>query len=261
MNILQKPETGFAQIKNEVLFDTEISMKAKGLFAYLYAKPDEWDFSGDRIASDMKEGRGAVYSTLKELENAGYLYRDKQKNGRCIYSLNWDKKPLAQMREQGTKPVAENCKLQKLQVAETVSIINKDKAEKQKKNIKTIATAEAVPKEYSFDRCMRTFRESTDKRFPVLAFYFEAKGFVFENKEQHISAVQRNIKSASALIGYQAEQIVNTMEHLNLNATFKWTLETVGKYIDEHGKKKRPRALPVIPMATHHGEDLGFSLT
>lgn len=143
MNILQKPETGFAQIKNEVLFDTEISMKAKGLFAYLYAKPDEWDFSGDRIASDMKEGRGAVYSTLKELENAGYLYRDKQKNGRCIYSLNWDKKPLAQMREQGTKPVAENCKLQKLQVAETVSIINKDKAEKQKKNIKTIATANA----------------------------------------------------------------------------------------------------------------------
>lgn len=140
MNQVKKATVGFAQIKNEVLFDPHISMKAKGLFAYLYAKPDDWDFSGDRIAREMKEGRGAVYSTLKELENAGYLYRDKKQDGRVIYHLDWEKKPVAQNRQQGTEPTAENRKLRKPQVAETVSISNKEKTYKHGKETNTLAT-------------------------------------------------------------------------------------------------------------------------
>lgn len=146
MNQVKKVTVGFAQIKNEVLFDPTISMKAKGLFAYLYAKPDDWDFSGDRIASEMREGRGAVYATLKELENAGYLYRDKQKDGRVIYHLDWEKKPNDQIPQQATEPTAENRKLQKPQVAETVSISNKEKTYKQREKINTTATPSVAVK-------------------------------------------------------------------------------------------------------------------
>lgn len=96
----------------------------------------------------------------------------------------------------------------------------------------------SVAEEYSFEKSLERFRQSDDKRFPVLAAYFEAKGYHFTNKEQHTAAVQRNIRASQLLIGYPIEQVENTMEHLNLNADFKWTLETVGKYIDESSVNK-----------------------
>lgn len=58
----------------------EISLKAKGLFAYIQSKPDGWDFSAERIARYLKEGLQSVSSALKELEKSGYLIRQKKQN-------------------------------------------------------------------------------------------------------------------------------------------------------------------------------------
>ena len=58
----------------------EISLKAKGLFAYIQSKPDGWDFSAERIAKYLKEGLQSVSSALKELEKSGYLIRQKKQN-------------------------------------------------------------------------------------------------------------------------------------------------------------------------------------
>ena len=260
MNEIKRASAGFAQVKNEVLFDPTISLKAKGMFAYLYAKPDVWDFSGDRIAKEMKEGRGAVYSTLRELEDAGYLNRDKKSNGRVIYRLSWDKKPDDQIPHLATEPVDENRKLQKPQVAETVSISNTD-SDKYLSNINTDLATPSVAEGYSFQSALEKFRESDDKRVPILAEYFEAKGYQFQNKDQHVAAVQRNIRAAKLLVGYPIDQVRQTMDHLNLNADFKWTLETVGKYIDERTAVKPAVKAPEVEMATFEGQDLGFSLT
>lgn len=87
---LQKVETGFAQVSNVVLQDKKLSLKAKGLFAYLYSKPDNWDFSGDRMTFENKDGRDGVYSTLKELEKRKYLERVKQSDGKMIYYLKYN---------------------------------------------------------------------------------------------------------------------------------------------------------------------------
>lgn len=53
----QKAETGFAQIKNEILEDKNLSWKAKGIYAYMFSKPNDWDFSEARIA---RAGMGGV---------------------------------------------------------------------------------------------------------------------------------------------------------------------------------------------------------
>lgn len=93
---LKKEETGFAQIKNELLSDADLSLKAKGLYAYLYSKPDDWDFSSERITLDTKDGIDAVKSGLKELERAGYLVRMRTKTGKvnyCIFCSTKRKKP------------------------------------------------------------------------------------------------------------------------------------------------------------------------
>lgn len=70
----------FGVTPNQLLNDESISLRAKGLFAYLQSKPDDWNFSGERIQNDHIEGKHSVYKALKELEEAGYLKRNKSKN-------------------------------------------------------------------------------------------------------------------------------------------------------------------------------------
>ncbi len=67
----------FATVPNDLVNSKDISLKAKGLFAYIQSKPDGWDFSAERIANQSKEGLPAIMAALKELENFGYLKRDR----------------------------------------------------------------------------------------------------------------------------------------------------------------------------------------
>lgn len=83
----KKEKIPFTQVANEVLNDTNLSFKAKGLYAYLYSKPEGWDFESGRIAKEAHDGRDGVRSGLKELENAGYLRRYKTPVGRMVYLL------------------------------------------------------------------------------------------------------------------------------------------------------------------------------
>jgi len=68
--------------------DSNISMKAKGLFAYMKTKPPLWDFSCKRISAEMRDSVDAVQTAMKELENFGYLNRMKLGSGRLIHTLS-----------------------------------------------------------------------------------------------------------------------------------------------------------------------------
>jgi hypothetical protein len=68
--------------------DSSITMKAKGLFAYMKTKPYNWDFSCKRIASEMRDSLNTVQNAMKELEDFGYLNRMKLGSGRLIHTLS-----------------------------------------------------------------------------------------------------------------------------------------------------------------------------
>jgi len=70
----------YATIPNDLVNSTEISLKAKGLFAYIQSKPDGWEFSAERISNQLKEGLPTINSALKELESNGYLRRERYQN-------------------------------------------------------------------------------------------------------------------------------------------------------------------------------------
>jgi len=70
----------YGQVPVELLNRPDISLRAKGLFAFLQSKPDGWAFSVGRIAMQTKEGKAAVRTALQELEKAGYLVREPCKN-------------------------------------------------------------------------------------------------------------------------------------------------------------------------------------
>lgn len=76
---IKKFDVGFTQVSNIILNDNQISLKAKGLFAYLFSKPDDWEFHISAMEKELKEKRDAILSTVNELIEHNYITR-KQKN-------------------------------------------------------------------------------------------------------------------------------------------------------------------------------------
>lgn len=90
---LEKRNVPFVQIANEVLYRADISLKAKGLYAYMFSKPIDWDFSADRISNECKEERKTILNTLKELKRAGLVVSKRQGNGRMLYFMDYSEQP------------------------------------------------------------------------------------------------------------------------------------------------------------------------
>ena len=65
---------------NSLLNDEKVSLKAKGLFVYIQSKPEGWNFSADKITLSQKDGINGVISAIRELEEHGYLTREKHHN-------------------------------------------------------------------------------------------------------------------------------------------------------------------------------------
>ena len=101
---LNKIAVPFTQVPNGLLYDPNISFKAKGIWAYMSAKPEGWQFSADRIAEETKEERKAILAGLKELSDAGYITAKKKGDGRIEYTLHWE---VARTSVSGPEPTEE----------------------------------------------------------------------------------------------------------------------------------------------------------
>lgn len=62
-------------VLNNMLKDTNISFKAKGLLTYLLSCEDTWNFNIKSIAAMSTDKYESVRTGLKELETNGYLKR------------------------------------------------------------------------------------------------------------------------------------------------------------------------------------------
>jgi hypothetical protein len=59
------------------------------MYAYIQSKPDNWEFSAERISKQVKEGLPSVISALKELENFGYLARNRYQNNKGFWVVDY----------------------------------------------------------------------------------------------------------------------------------------------------------------------------
>lgn len=120
-----KQNLPFTIVANDVLASPDLSLKAKGLYAYLFSKPDHWDFSGERMVHETADGRRAVYAALKELETKGYLERRRHTSGKMEYLLKHSDK-LPTIGVGATEPLVLFSKETKPHFAKTGSISNID---------------------------------------------------------------------------------------------------------------------------------------
>lgn len=68
----------FTMVDNEAVRDKRLSFKATGLLVFLLSLPDEWEPNSNHLASIKTDGRDSVRAGLRELEDMGYLIRERK---------------------------------------------------------------------------------------------------------------------------------------------------------------------------------------
>jgi len=78
MIIRERRPNRYVIIPNEAVQNHALSFKARGVLAYLLSQPDHWTISGTALAKMAgQDGREAIRTALLELEQAGYLTRNR----------------------------------------------------------------------------------------------------------------------------------------------------------------------------------------
>lgn len=105
----------FTVMSNFHLRDVELSLKAKGILSLMLSLPEDWDYTTKGLACICRDGVDSITSALKELENHGYLTRQRTRyeNGRLgdiTYTIH--EKPVSREAErellEQEKPKLEN---------------------------------------------------------------------------------------------------------------------------------------------------------
>ena len=68
-------KNGFTKISNEILKDSNLSLKALGMLGRMLSFSEMWRYSVEGLAKVCKEGVTAIRSALKVLEHTGYIIR------------------------------------------------------------------------------------------------------------------------------------------------------------------------------------------
>lgn len=101
---IEEFENNFAQVPKTALKDPKLSLKAKGLYAYLFSLPKAWKVYRTELVKHVSDGKDSMNSAFKELETYGYIQstsvRDagKFKGYRLKLLINPQKQPLRENR-------------------------------------------------------------------------------------------------------------------------------------------------------------------
>lgn len=79
----------YTQIPNEWLRDVRLTFKARGVLAMIMSHTAGWSLSIASLAARNQEGKDAIRSAIKELEDLGYLLRTQENDGGRFGETVW----------------------------------------------------------------------------------------------------------------------------------------------------------------------------
>lgn len=94
--------SNFTVVDNTFIRDSNLSLKAKGLMLLMLSLPPEWDYSIAGLSAICQEGKTAIRSCLKELEDNYYLIRERRNNEKGYFVYEYILKEIPE------KPHTEN---------------------------------------------------------------------------------------------------------------------------------------------------------
>ena len=81
MSRISKYDIGFTQVSNTVLYNNKLSLKAKGLYTYLFSKPEGWQFHASVMQKELEESAKTIRTIINELVDKGYVKRTQYNEG------------------------------------------------------------------------------------------------------------------------------------------------------------------------------------
>jgi predicted transcriptional regulator len=94
-------------IDTNILERNDLSLKAKGLLAFLFSRSDDYRLDIKQLVVSLGEGKAAIYSAIEELEKKGYIERERKKNEKGQFA-RYDYKVHEIPRTYDKKPISEN---------------------------------------------------------------------------------------------------------------------------------------------------------
>ena len=82
-------EKRYTVTDNQLIEDNRLSWKARGIFTYLWAQSDDWDFYEVEVTKHAPDGRDSLRTGLKELEKFGYLKRTIKRDKGRFNKYDW----------------------------------------------------------------------------------------------------------------------------------------------------------------------------
>lgn len=80
IRLFDRSEHPWTTVPDSLAQDSDLSWKARGILLYLLSLPEEWTVRKYEIAENATDGSHALESGLDELEEAGYLERERVRN-------------------------------------------------------------------------------------------------------------------------------------------------------------------------------------
>ena len=74
----------YTVMSNFHLKDRSLSLKSKGLLSLILSLPEDWDYTTRGLAAICKEGVDSIGTALKELDGAGYIKRNLNRDAAML---------------------------------------------------------------------------------------------------------------------------------------------------------------------------------
>ncbi|GAA0071705.1 DnaD domain protein [Clostridium sardiniense] len=92
----------YVMLNKTALNDEKLSWKAKGIFAYLMSKPDDWVCKIEDLKKHAKDGADSVKAGLRELREHGYMIKRPIRNNKNVI-VEWEEALFETPQEEAKK--------------------------------------------------------------------------------------------------------------------------------------------------------------
>lgn len=223
--ITRKKNSNYSVISNVFVRDKNLSLKAKGLLTLIMSLPDSWDFSVSGISAISKEGRSAIYSTIKELKENGYCVASSERDaaGRV---LGWNYTFHETPTRNEAKPLSDyplsDYPLSENQEVENRTQINKERINKDLNNY--LLNKENSVKE-SFEASLST----------PIAGHSENENIGSSDPDELFEALNRVLDQPTTLKDPKTEKEKSSAKKEKENKAIPASVEEVAAYCREKG--------------------------
>jgi hypothetical protein len=89
IRVVHNKENPYVQLNKKALWNTNLSLKAIGLWARCLTRPDDWEFNIAEMSKSGKEGKDAIRNAVNELIKEGYALRiaNRRTDTKCFDSV------------------------------------------------------------------------------------------------------------------------------------------------------------------------------